>query len=564
MKIYIRFLLISAAASVITALPDVGIFVAVLTAGLGLFLPSITYYLIAVIPGVALGSKTGNRLLGAAFSLVCIALAAFLPTLPDLLRENSFENGLIDAKIITSFKTPPRTIEIVRPERFKQKLGVTSYPEKTCNDICRHLIESGQVDWVRFRIEKERGGNEIIFFHAGKSDAECRVTGTNLTKIPCVLVEQNHGVEAELLIQAEFSLGEGQSVIRSQTDDRFLGWLNYLAISNKDGERKTVYSNVQQSLLSPVHPFALVIKFGPSTWESGGIEIRKMPKILNPVDYVSMLIDLGYELPTNLSSKPKSTQQSHQFEPNTDQTRLLLSVLDLPSDSKFNESQMTIINQWILHARQYEEWSTERVELVKRIYQDFRIGKVTSFTQIATKDQVSEILLPLALKQLKNSKHSSQMEQVLRGIPLMDKSIVQASKSTIENLLDAKSNKQFYNKLIFAGARAAIDPAPYLDQVEHNLLSLKIQAYCYLEPIGNTKSLQVLRSILSAPKSRSNGEWPDKPTEQAFRALARHGDIDTVVQIVKNSEWDHKKSIIKRSQNKVDDWRIKIYRACRS
>lgn len=566
MKTYVRLLLISAVGSAIITLPNVAIYVALFTGGLGIifsFLPSVTYYLLAMIPGVALGARTGNRLLGVAFAGVCMALAAFSPVLPDFQRQKDFEAGLINAKITTTFKNPPRTIEIIRPERFKHRLGAISYPEKTCNIICRHLLESGQVDWIRFRIEKEQGGNQIIFFQVEKNEAECKVPGVSPTNIPCALVKQNNRKKADLLIEANFRIGKGESIFKSQTDELFQGWLNYSAISNQVNERKIVYSNVQQSFLSPALPFMLVARFGPSTWESGGIEVKKTSKKLNRLDYKNMLVDLGYKLPSDLDIMPKSKTSSYKNEPSVDQTRALLSVLDLSAKFKFNKPQMEIISDWIFHARQYKEWTQERLNLVKRIYQDTRIGSVSHFNQIATKSQVSPVIIPLVLKQLEDNQYSDQMKQVLQSIRLIDKTTLLENKSTIKDLLETKPNDQFYSRLIFVGARAGIDPAPYISRVEDGFLRSKILAYCYLEPIGNIKSVQVLRTILSKPKSKRNGTRPDDTTDQAFRALARHGDMDTVTQLIKTSEWDHKEALLGRSQYTAKDWRTNLYRACR-
>lgn len=567
MQSYVLIIMISAVGSALVALPNVGIFLAFVTFGFGLifsFLPSLTYYLVAMIPGVALGARTGNRLLGTVVCLVFMVLAAIAPVAPDFLRQKEYESDLVQAKIATKLQQIPRTIEIIRPERFELAAGAKSYPEVTCMAICRHLIESDQIDWMRFLIEKSDGEYETIFFHAGKNEAECKVPGESSTKLPCVLVKQDNKIEADLQIGVKYVTGEGESIFTGRTNDRFNGWLRFSAISNMAKEREIVYSNVQQSYHIPNLPFALTVKFGPTTWESGGFDVWKSSRKLNQLDYNDMLTDLGYVIPSDLQAKSKNKPKTYRDQPNQDQTRALLSLLDLPTSTKFTAPQMKIVADWVFHARRYQDWNAERVELVKRIYLDPRVGRVSYFDQVARKNNVAKVILPLALQQLMMGVRTEQTKQLLWSIRLNNRSTLLENKDTIAQLLNNFDvSKEFYGSLVVAGAYVGINPKNYIGRVENNHSSYEIQAYCYLEPAGNDKSTTELRSILANPASRKDGKYPDDQTNQALRAMASHGATSTIRSIIKSSDWINQKQQLQRLYAFADDREKTIHRACR-
>ncbi|OWK22279.1 hypothetical protein AJ88_08025 [Mesorhizobium amorphae CCBAU 01583] len=117
------------------------------------------------------------------------------------------------------------------------------------------------------------------------------------------------------------------------------------------------------------------------------MEFWKSSKSFNKTDFEALLRAVGYKMPEVGGLKPAGkANRPWEEQPSAEQTRAVLSLLDISGDTSFNRDQNSAIDNWMMHARGYKEWPTDRIEFLRRITRDRRVTFVPSFDQLLSRN----------------------------------------------------------------------------------------------------------------------------------------------------------------------------------
>lgn len=565
MKAYKIFLVLSVIGSIILAGPDVATILLFATLGLGiplLFLPTIAYYLLAALPGTYILSQRRNSRLGIGIIIAGIAAAAILPGLPGLLDHWRTKANLSSAAINQKLESSPRSIEIIRPEKFHFGFRTAKYPESECGSICTHLIKSGQVDRIRIKLKKQK--NRVptrILFIAGKTIDECAVPGFDEIQLPCVTTQTDDYQDSELTIEATAHYGKARYALADTENERLNGWIRYVATDNRAGE--IVYSDAQQTIKSIAVP-TVITTGSRGGLHSGGFYFWQTTRHVNQLNFAQMLVELGF----NLTVEPPSKERpkfNRKKTPNPDRsrdlTRQVLAILDFEKADRFNPSQMKVITDWWRNGKDGLD-PAKRDEIIVRIIHDRRAKSVFGIASATRRPEIGRRVLPVILNKLPKHLLTENEKRVMWGIRSFDRDTLVDNREEIKRLLNDRSAGKLTGQLIVAGAYAGVNPAEYLEdfQIDTNKREYMIQAYCYLEPVGNSSSVQFLRSMLAnAPLGSTRASDHER---QLLQALASHGDMEPVRKRIARSEWRNKDRWPSQLQKFAEDRPSTITKAC--
>lgn len=302
-----------------------------------------------------------------------------------------------------------------------------------------------------------------------------------------------------------------------------------------------------------------------SGMSSGGYELVHNTTKLAPLDLVSAMRTLGFKVNIAPKAAPDPKKYSWQGEPTDADIRAALSVLNLPSSDPFNHAQNGALDQWVMHARNYKDWNSDRLNIATRIYKDPRIGFIGFFDQVFRHAEVAKILLPIALEEVQNSdisKPRDALKSVLWAIPQVDADILKANLPQIISIVQTNKFGKFDRSFIYALSLAGENPLPYLAKLgSENQLSNRVRAVCLAQPVGAPAYIAELRH--SIDNKSLSGEWPDDAVKNALNALVMHGDDAFVENIVNNSNWRTKDRFVADMIRNRDDKRNPPLNKCR-
>jgi hypothetical protein len=142
----------------------------------------------------------GRTFLGIVFAAV-LALAAVM--LDAFLIDQSRARLIPEqGPELTALATPPRSIEIVARD-WTDLRAPSDGAHTVCGPTCAALLTGGGIDWLRVRLEGQRGGvptASIRIEAAPVAECAARLPGYDPTA-PCLLFRQDDGTQADLVVQ---------------------------------------------------------------------------------------------------------------------------------------------------------------------------------------------------------------------------------------------------------------------------------------------------------------------------------------------------------------------------
>jgi hypothetical protein len=547
--VYLVILAAAAAMALLMSLNDAAILALMLTLGLAfplVFAATFVPYMVAFLPLVF----SARRRLVVALP-VSIALAVAWFAVPSILSErqvNATVAALIASDVRPTEPTVGRTFELRRKKSFLYGLGGQFMPEEPCSDFCRSLLLGGEVDWVRIvmvddrpasRKKAEEAEAPSTFFRALKGQ-KCAAPGEPAKADErCVVFADDSGEPASMIAE----ISEKSRIDRLKLGAGALfspGGERVVTISRmKNGQPEVVLQNTELQL----HAVMKGSLLGPeiSGMNSRGIAFVKSPREFNHADFPTLLRAVGYtvadfsETPAPDGAKPK---RSWQNPPSADDSRAVVSVLDLPA-ATFNQEQGAVIDRWMMHARAYSEWPAERLELLRRIVRDHRVTMVSFFDQVFERNPtVTKALMPDVLDRIATMGEERNLDPGWGGAIAMrriDPALLTPYADRI--LTIARSGGRAGDAILGAVGRVGVDPKPYLEPMrkpaDGEIDGERVQAACRAEARWAPSLVPMLRGLVTeAELSRSSAR-----IEYVLEALMRHGDKDFVLQAIESSKW---------------------------
>ncbi|MBL4892611.1 MAG: hypothetical protein JKX91_12485 [Rhizobiaceae bacterium] len=545
LKLYFFLLVGSGFFSLIFSIEDVAILAVIYTGGLALplwYSSTVFMYLVAIYPLTKLGRSFQKNIGMVVLTAISLAIVTVGPWVVSYVQESKIR--LVSTTFVKPMDrtTRPRTLEIRRPVNFNERFGNLVFEEATCGLICRALIKNGEVDWIRvFILEpKLRPGYSFsltskTLFVAGKSREECEVPGGSKPIVyPCVLIRPDHGKPAGLIVQIDeksSTRADGTSII---------GWRKLTAKRPDEGGDDLVFNQEEHHIMRYVVPTIIRPRF--SGMHSKGYEVARYEVQLNPIDYRKMYKSIGYnvlEQPGAPKFKILDKKRNWKTEPTDQQIRDVISVLDSPNDKPFNAVQVKVVNNWLLGANYYSDWTDERMEIIRRILHDSRIGNNGATSQIFKKPAVSKALFGEALNLLLNGD-----ENVMRGpvrsfvfsMLVMKKELVASHRELMVRILREKPYGKHYNVLLYTAAWAGENPTPFFDKLEGQRAErTRIFSLCLVTPLGQDSTLTGLRERLKRWNYFVKDTKMVSPTvniEHTLQGLYLQGEADYVEKFV--------------------------------
>lgn len=551
---YFVTLVVLGVLSFVLGIKDMATAVLMLTLGLAfplLFAATAFVYLLCVLPMAWYWSEPSKRLAG---GIAAIGLAAAIALLPGYLSkrdQKAIEEKLISLRIVPAERQTFRSLEVQKPAQFNPNLSGDVFKSAACDDVCRSLLENGEADWIRV-VTPDRSNKKatnITLFVSGAGD-DCKVPGSSsAAPALCVLVRPDHSLPASLIMKLEDGNGDGLVPGRTEQRKLYAGWRRMTAIN--DGS-KVILRQQEQWFQAIVPPTIFVPAFAGMS--SNGYEIQRKTVRLQPVDYLGAFRSLGFK--AELAPPPVTDKKKRgwQREPTDAEIRDLISVLDLPGETPFNQAQDEIVNNWASYARIYKEWNPDRLALARRVFEDRRIGFVSFFDQVFTKPAVAKLLLPLALDEVEKgglANPRENLKQALWHVDNLEPAILKDNAAPIMRIVSAGAYGEFGRTFLPAVSLIGENPLPFLSMLKGDDTSeIRIIALCVAEPKGFDAYVTQLRAEYG--KSLKPGEWPNDSTRAALNALVMHGDDAFVKSVIDGSNWRNKGKMFSSMTRKRD------------
>jgi hypothetical protein len=568
---YFLALVIIAGLGIILGLKDIAVLVVMLTLGLGfpfLFATTVFIYLLCFLPIVLFWDKRSLRPIVCLTSVIALAAVACLPSYFSNKKADAYAARVAAYQIKPAPNQTFRTVEIQQYSNSISQFNNGDSSRDGCNDVCASLLENGEVDWVRIEqrnpnYPKDEKGDATLYA-PGSGDA-CHIPGgSNEPPQHCVLVQADDSRKADVVLILAAGYSDGLSVGKDTRGTPARGWRRITAFAGADTEYRRPLMRMHEQNYEKVR-LPTIIEPAFSGMSSGGYELLHYTIKLAPLDLISALRSLGFKV--NIAPKPvlDPKKQSWQGEPTDADILAAISVLNLQSSDPFSQAENGSLNQWVMHARNYKDWNTYRLDIATRIFRDPRAGFIGFFDQVFRHPEVAKILLPMALAEVQNSdisKPREALKSVLWAIPQVDADILKANLPQIISIVQTNKFGKFDRSFIYALSLAGENPLPYLSKLgSENLITTRIKAVCLAQPVGGSAYITQLRHELDG--QGLGGEWPDDIVKHALYALVIHSDDAFVQDIVGKSQWRTKDRMMADMIRNRDDKRNPISNKCR-
>lgn len=567
---YFIVLGITGVLAAIMSIKDMAIVVLFVTLGLGfplLFSATVFLYLLCFLPLVVSWIERPKRLMAGALTTLALATVALLPGYLSIRERDAYAARLAAVQIIPTAKQPFRTIEIQNGQGAYPDFSGNYGSTKGCDTVCRTLLENGEADWIRIAATGKKDSNGTFdsnTLYVSASGEACRVHGSsNPTPPHCVLLQPDNNMQPALLIRLESGYGDGLSADKQTAKSPLTGWRRITAISGSNYHGDPFLRAQEQNFDQTFMPSII----GPTLagMSSSGFEFMKSQTKIAPIDYETTMRKLGFKVEIAPAPVLDPKKLSWQREPTDAEIRGALSTLNLPGNTPFNQAQNDAINEWVMYARIYKDWTSDRLEIASRVLADKRIGNAGFFDQVFTKPAVAALLLPRVLNEVEAGDISGPrypLKSALWAIDRVDLQVLKDNKAQIVSILKGDKFGEFGRSFIYAASLVGENPLPYLAKFDGKKDgNISIKAICLAQPFGAPAYITELRRRIEG--ERMKGEWPSETVKQVLNALVIHGDDAFVATIVNNSNWRSKDRMMTDMIRNLDDKRNPLLNKCR-
>ncbi len=569
-KIYYIALGITGVLALVMSIKDMAILVLFITLGLGfplLFSATAFVYLACFLPMVISWKEPSKRPMAGALTALALVTVAILPGYLSIRDRDAYAARLGAVQIIPTAKQPFRTIEIQRGQGGYPDFAGNYGRAEGCDKVCRVLLENGEADWIRIAASGKKDSNgkfdSNTLYTSGLGEA-CRVPGSsNPTPAHCVLLQPDNNVQPALVIRLESGYGDGLSTDKQARKSPLKGWRRITALIGSTYQGSPIMRLQEQNFDQIFMPSVI----GPamSGMSSSGFELMKSQAKILPIDYVTAIRTLGFEVEVAPETVQDPKKKSWQNEPTDAEIRDILSTLNLPGNDPFNEAQNQAVNSWIEHARIYKDWTSDRLDIATRVLADRRIGHTGFFDQVFTKPAVASLLLPKVLNEVQTSDISEPryaLQSALWSIHRLDLDILMRNKPQIVAILQGDKFGKFGRSFIYAASLVGENPLPYLDKLKgDDIGNVSITAICLAQPVGAPAYIEKLHRLVDGENLDS--KWPSNIAKTALSALVMHGDTAFVQDTVSKSQWHTKDRMMADMARNRDEKRRSVLNKCR-
>ncbi len=569
-RTYFVALGLSAVFALVMSVKDMAILVLFVTLGLGfplLFSATAFAYLACFLPLVLSWKEPSKRPLAAALTALALAIVGILPGYLSIRDRDSYAARLAVVQITPTAIQPYRTIEIQNGQGAFPDFAGNYGRTEGCDTVCRTLLENGEADWIRIAATGKKDNNgkfdSNTLYVSGSGEA-CRVPGSsNPVPAHCVLIQPDNKVPPALLIRLESGYGDGLSTAKQTGKSPLKGWRRITAISGSIYQGEPILRAQEQSFEQIFVPTII----GPmlSGMSSSGFELMKNQTKIAPIDYVATIRMLGFKVEIAPEPVLDPKKKSWQAEPTDADIRGVLSALNLPGNTPFNQAQNDAVNQWVEHARIYKDWTSDRLDIASRVLADRRVGHVGFFDQVFIKPAVAKLLLPKVLEEVQSSdisKPHGALESALWAIDRIDMEILKENRAQIIAIVAGEMYGKFGRSFIYAASLVGENPLPYVAGYKgDNIGGVTIKAICIAQPVGAPAYIEKLRRLMDG--ENLDEQWPSETSKNALFALLVHGDIAFVQEIVGKTKWRTKDRFVADMIRNRDDKRNPISNKCR-
>lgn len=466
MRAYLILLFVLWALTVLMALPDVALIVALGTMGIAfplVFAATGLVYSLCAAPLVALW-RAGARLrvVGAAATVVLIALVALAPHYLGRYAADAAGAVLRASDHAPNEPVGASTLEIRRPA---ESYDDTFADQRACGIECRTLLLTGQTRWLRVVEVGHPNASTSSTFHRALHGKDCAAPGAPPDdNAVCVVDAPDPGDAANLVIDFTIPVGT-EAVIPLSL---FASIVHKRAVVARAGETDQASETMRQTEITveaPIRPalFGPAIKFGHS---SGFDTVRDTYKI-NPLTLRGALTRLGYSLRPTGGVPPRLAEAQWRTPVDESMTREMIAVLDLPGDAPFNDQQVAVLFSWIAHARNVRVWTPDLLAVLRRFVRDRRVRRPTFFYQIfASRPEVAKALLPDVLDMIEIDgigRDYTPARQAAYRLGDIDAALLTSYADRIVSLLDKGADVRAI--LLPVIGRIGVDPLPYLTPI---------------------------------------------------------------------------------------------------
>ncbi len=531
MRIYLIFMTATLGLALLMATEDTAILV-MLLGGLGaplIYAATGFAYGLCLYPSIAFWNSRRAR--GVALSCAALALVALAPGALGRVLGEWKASALRFKDRAPAAPVSATTIEIHRPTQ--DYLG-TFMDQQACGVECRTLLLNGQIRWARIvmdDVDKRAASPPSTFFRLMRGE-DCAVPGTQKPESEtCVLMAPDSGEAAELtVVIAPQRANVGWPPKRELARLRMTRSVSvFLA---REGENSEVFRSTEVDLETPSTPLVLGPEF--AGWSSWGVDVLRSLQRVNAITFSGVLSALGYSLALPPGAPPvvaKSADWANWREGvNETMTREMVAALNLPQTAPFNAEQAEVISDWIMHARNIEDWTPSRLALLRRIARDGRLRTPTFFDQIfARRQDVTRTLLPDVLDVIARDGIGSDYtvaRQAAYTFPRLDPSLLKPYAARIVALLGKSPETR--DILLPAVGRLGVDPTPYLLPLDADAkgFDARIQGACYADKQWLSKLIGPLREATQANKGATGADRDRR--RLLLKTLANLGDRDFV------------------------------------
>lgn len=541
MRLYVIAFSMLVIVTALLTVKDVAIGLLFLTLGLGfplLFAPTGLIYMLCLLPAVAAWSSRNLRWPAIGASLFLVTLVAVAPGIVSRMEAEKIVTAVEHLDRRPDRLSASRTMEIIRPAALPYD---SAFPSEACPEECRHLLVSGQMDWIRVSMMTQvtnnsgRSRDEVqasTFFAAMGEKCKIGDAGATPETKRCVLTGASSRDKAGLTVEITQSAtrpGGGTALTRQNSTRR----LSISALVT--GIYQTQYVQTESSIATTFMP--LVIGPEINGMSSSGLQIMTSDRRHNQISFRCALASFGYRFEgiEAVIEKPRSYRDN--LPPSEGLTLEVLSILDLPGTAPFNQQQMDAINKWVTQARGFGRAKdafplNESAEAtLKRLIEDRRVRYVSFLDQVLyMHPEVLERLVPAILSSLEQGDRPSDVSKsAARSLRVLDTRVLAPYAARI-NQIRRQHFQQDYDPLAGTVIKFGVNPVPLLPlTAEDRDYNSKLDALCRGEKTWSTQISTAVIAYAQGLTPRSV-DLRQKLAEIEY-VVTRHGGWDDLIQL---------------------------------
>lgn len=529
-----------------------------LTLGLGfplLFAPSWLIYMICLLPAVACWRLPRLRLPTVTISLALAAAVAVTPALLSRKEAKQMAAAAEKLDIRPGRLSASRSMEIIRPAGgdYHHK-----FLNEACPAECRHLLVSGQMDWVRVKMTAEAGNSQSVTqtstFVVGKGE-QCSIGGDDRAEAArCVLAGANNKDKAGLQVEVGYRAmksdsGSGLSRIES---------LRLLSISSlSDGAYQTQFRQTESTIYTTFMPLLV----GPQVngTSSSGFQALQTFGHYNAISFQGALESFGYIFTGMEASTEKPRTYKDNTPPSEALTLEVLSILDLPGKEELNQQQMDTINMWVMQARAYGgpkntyPFTEATTALVRRLLDDRRIENISFIDQLLQRDpEMLAAFVPTILSSLEGADAPRAVSKsAARSLRILDSKVLAPYAARI-NQIRRRHFQRGHDPLAGAATRLGVNPVPLLPlDADDEDYSNKLGALCRADKTWSPE----IRAAVIAYAASLTARTPNLRSKlnSIEYVVTRHGGWDDLIPIY-NARVPNKMNMLSASRARLEKY----------